>query len=136
MAIKAEEVFQHLDKEWNWIAKDSNGGVCVFYDKPIKEFLSWDTNNAFTKLPLDIDFGTDDWTKCCVKIPIDESEWLGKLCWFWNDNEDDKLVYVLEAINISIDYKIDNPYEPIAPIAPTKHCRPLTKEEVIELTVG
>ena len=44
--------FKCIDKEYKWIAKDKDGEVCIYINKPKKEDVSWD-NFSFYK-PLDI----------------------------------------------------------------------------------
>ena len=44
--------FKCSDKKYKWIAKDKDGEVCIYINKPKKEDVSWD-NFSFYK-PLDI----------------------------------------------------------------------------------
>ena len=44
--------FKCIDKKFKWIAKDKDGGVCIYINKPKKEDVSWN-NFSFYK-PLDI----------------------------------------------------------------------------------
>ena len=44
--------FKYIDKKFEWIAKDKDGEVCIYINKPKKEDVSWD-NFSFYK-PLDI----------------------------------------------------------------------------------
>ena len=44
--------FKCIDKKYKWIAKDKDGEVCIYINKPKKEDVSWD-NFSFYK-PLDI----------------------------------------------------------------------------------
>ena len=44
--------FKMIDKKYKWIAKDKDGEVCIYINKPKKEDVSWD-NFSFYK-PLDI----------------------------------------------------------------------------------
>ena len=44
--------FKCIDKKFEWIAKDKDGEVCIYINKPKKEDVSWD-NFSFYK-PLDI----------------------------------------------------------------------------------
>ena len=59
--------------------------------------------------------------------PVDEREWIGKPCWFWNNSDDNKLLDILHTIDThgvcklyrGLYYGYDN-------------CKPATKEEVLE----
>ena len=44
--------FKCIDKKFKWIAKDKDGEVCIYINKPKKEDVSWN-NFSFYK-PLDI----------------------------------------------------------------------------------
>ena len=44
--------FKCIDKEWEWIAKDKDGEVCIYINKPKKEDVSWDNFSLYK--PLDI----------------------------------------------------------------------------------
>ena len=46
------DFFKCIDKKFEWIAKDKDGEVCIYINKPKKEDVSWD-NFSFYK-PLDI----------------------------------------------------------------------------------
>ena len=45
-------ILRNIDKKYKWIAKDKDGEVCIYINKPKKEDVSWD-NFSFYK-PLDI----------------------------------------------------------------------------------
>lgn len=56
--------------------------------------------------------------------PIDYSKYIGCLCWFWDDLEEEKTIGILEYISN------DNfPYNCIANLS-YKHCRPVKPEEI------
>ena len=44
--------FKCIDKKFEWIAKDKDGEVCIYINKPKKEDVSW--NNFSLYKPLDI----------------------------------------------------------------------------------
>ena len=44
--------FKCIDKKYKWIAKDIDGGVCIYINKPKKEDVSWVNFGSYK--PLDI----------------------------------------------------------------------------------
>ena len=44
--------FKMIDKKYKWIAKDKDGEVCIYINKPKKEDVSWDNFSLYK--PLDI----------------------------------------------------------------------------------
>ena len=44
--------FKCIDKKFEWIAKDKDGEVCIYINKPKKEDVSWDNFSLYK--PLDI----------------------------------------------------------------------------------
>ena len=44
--------FKCIDKKYKWIAKDKDGEVCIYINKPKKEDVSWDNFSLYK--PLDI----------------------------------------------------------------------------------
>ena len=44
--------FKYIDKKFEWIAKDKDGEVCIYINKPKKEDVSWDNFSLYK--PLDI----------------------------------------------------------------------------------
>ena len=45
--------FEFIDKEYKWIAKDKDGEVCIYIDKPKKEDKCWNCNPYYFFKPLD-----------------------------------------------------------------------------------
>lgn len=79
-------------------------------------------------------FDDDYWDYTRIKInwrdktkitrPVDESQWIGKLCWFWDKNEQ-PFIAVLEKIMPELRYKY------ITTDGETyKCCRPVRRDEV------
>ncbi len=60
-----------------------------------------------------------------ITRPVDESEWVGCLCWFWDEYPKDKHLGILEKIET--DY--DRPYR--VPIdRGYQYCRPVRRDEI------
>lgn len=80
-------------------------------------------------------FDDDCWDYTHIKInwrdkteitrPVDESQWIGKLCWFWDKNFEKRALGVLKVIDIESEcpYKMQN-------YAVWQHCRPVRRDEV------
>ena len=60
-----------------------------------------------------------------ITRPVDETEWIGCLCWFWDRNPEEKYLGVLNKINR--DYY--GPYEEVGGDY-YKYCRPVRRDEV------
>lgn len=140
--IKANEIFKlkDLDKRWKWVARNKNGLTALFSIKPTKSKDYWTVHDECFCISdlfndLELDFGTNDWTKCIAERPIDYSKYIGKLGIFADDEE--KLNYKAETIYIlsSINNKSESIYK-FTDIdgACWKYFRPLTKEEIEKLT--
>jgi len=140
MKIKANEIFKlkDLNNKWKWIAKDGDGTICLYTIKPRKSDYCWyyddecfNITNLFNG--SDIDFGTDDWNNCIAEIPVNYTDYIGKLGIFSDSEEElnlkSKNIYILYSINDGTSYKFID-------ITGTgwKFFRPLTKEEIEELT--
>ena len=140
MKIKANEIFKlkDLDKRWKWITKDKFGSLYVFSIKPTQSKDRWTNHDqcfCMSELfnDLELDFGTNDWTKCLAERPIDYNKYIGKLGIFANCEEKlnfkDGQISILSSINNKSVYKF---------IAVNgldwEYFRPLTKEETEELT--
>lgn len=63
--------------------------------------------------------------KTKITRPVDETQWIGKLCWFWHRNFEKRALGVLEVIDIESEcpYKMQN-------YAVWEHCRPVRRDEV------
>lgn len=80
-------------------------------------------------------FNDDCWDYTHIKInwrdkteinrPVEESQWIGKLCWFWDKNFEKRALGVLKVIDIESEcpYKMQN-------YAVWQHCRPVRRDEV------
>lgn len=59
-----------------------------------------------------------------ITRPVDESRWIGKLCWFW-DNGEPPVIGILDRIATDVSYKYINTGEETY-----KCCRPVRRDEV------
>lgn len=59
-----------------------------------------------------------------ITRPVDESQWIGKLCWFW-DNGEPPVIGILDRIATDVSYKYINTDEETY-----KCCRPVCRNEV------
>lgn len=59
-----------------------------------------------------------------ITRPVDESQWIGKLCWFW-DNGEPPVIGILDRIATDVSYKYINTDEETY-----KFCRPVRRDEV------
>lgn len=142
--IKAKDIFKlkNLDKKWKWIAKDRDNRIYIYALKPKNEYKLWNNVSYFIEITNtfqeEIDFGTDDWTKCCVERPVDYSQYIGKLGIFSDRKDSLKLECVeMDMVHLSILENIDDK-KMFWPRAYRDYCfryfRPLTKEEIKQLT--
>ena len=60
-----------------------------------------------------------------ITRPVDESQWIGKLCWFWDENPEEKRLGILEKI----DRVYPNPYEEVSGRC-YQNGRPVRRSEV------
>lgn len=63
---------------------------------------------------------------CTVEEPEEYAEWIGKLCWFWNDDREQKDISILNEVEIN---------DSILPFGNYhdcwyQHCRPVKTDEV------
>lgn len=78
-------------------------------------------------------FNDDRWDFTRIKInwrdkteitrPVDESQWIGKLCWFQEEKNTMPFIGVLESIK-------GDEYNCAAHLTPCKVCRPVRRSEV------
>lgn len=59
-----------------------------------------------------------------ITRPADEAQWIGKLCWFWDKNEQ-PFIAVLKKIMLESRYKYTTTDE-----EGYKYCRPVRRDEV------
>lgn len=59
-----------------------------------------------------------------ITRPVDEAQWIGKLCWFWDKNEQ-PFIAVLKKIMLESRYKYTTTDE-----EGYKYCRPVRRDEV------
>ena len=62
--------------------------------------------------------------KTKITRPVDETQWIGKLCWFWTDNEKSATIGILGRKTPGGNYQEEktNEYYP--------YCRPVRRDEV------
>ena len=63
--------------------------------------------------------------KTLITRPVDETQWVGCLCWFWDGNPEEKYLGVLKKI----DRDYYGPYEEVSGKY-YKNCRPVRRDEV------
>lgn len=79
-------------------------------------------------------FNDDCWDFTRIKInwrdkteitrPFDDTQWIGKLCWFQEEKNTMPFIGVLESIN-------GDEYQCEAHLTPCKVCRPVRRDEVL-----
>ena len=69
-------------------------------------------------LPLKIKWGD----KKSVTRPVDKSKWIGCLCWFWDDEEDNKAIGILHQIRKDWFYRLGE--------CGYSNCHPVKREEI------
>lgn len=129
MKIAAKEIQKAIDPKARWIAKDENGTVSWFDDKPRicgKEWGIIGFNGLLGKIEVS-EFEGKDWTECCLELDPDYSKWCGCLCYFWDDEGDNFIIGILEGVyenqrdNGSFKYQNGRLF---------RHCRPVRRDEV------
>lgn len=90
--------------------------------------IRWTANNSVVFLDKDgiiTNLFPIDWRdKIEITRPVDESQWIGKLCWFWDKNEQ-PFIAVLKKIMLESRYKYTTTDE-----EGYKYCRPVRRDEV------
>lgn len=84
--ITIEQLLESVDSEFEprWIAKDNNGLVCAYTEKPLQGISSWYDGGKYVHighLKLS-EFDGKDWTECLYEVPrktTGQIEKLGKL---------------------------------------------------------
>lgn len=140
MKIKANEIFKlkDLNKKWKWLAKDKNGLIYLYNIKPIPIQNCWTMHDECFCISdffndLELDFGTDDWTKCIAERPIDYSKYIGKLGIF--DDSEEKLNFKYGKFSILSFIDNESCYKFIdVNGAYWRYFKPLTKEEIEKIT--
>lgn len=65
--------------------------------------------------------------KIAIVRPVDESEWVGCLCWFWDDKEEGAILGELDSIyGVSCRYHRKNNVITVG----YDHCRPVRRDEI------
>ena len=71
--ITIEQLLESLDSELEprWIAKDNNGLICAYTEKPLQGISSWYDGGKYVHighLKLS-EFDGKDWTECIYEVP-------------------------------------------------------------------
>ncbi len=70
-----KNILKIIDKKYNWIAKDSDGAVCIYKDKPVKEEKDWeDRKYDFETLTKLFDGSLFDWLSWDNEEPVNLRE--------------------------------------------------------------
>lgn len=117
----------------NWIAKNMSGNIYVYNNKPYKNELGYfwevsDVKSYCTEIPFDIkEFKDKPWEECLIEREYDYSDWIGKLCWFWEDDASgEKVLGVLGGYKEGNEYRFHNKTDTYT----YTHCAPVCKDEV------
>lgn len=139
--ITIDQFWESCTEDWaNYVAKDKDGTILIYDLKPRCGAKEWKGKSDRVQcICVDIDFETDDWTRCINKRPrydVDEFNWIGKLCWFWDTDiqgkEYGRHISVLVKFRPELRlFKFTDDKE-----MSSECCRPLTKEEIEKLTLG
>lgn len=118
MTMTLKEIYQALINDETLISKSGNK-VRIKNNKLVEE----DGSQNYTSFA-----SPESWS--IYKDPNDPKNWIGKLCWFWDICEDDKLIGFLS------DYcpKNESPFWRDKGFT-WENCRPLTREEVEQYLV-
>ena len=97
----------------------------VYKDTPSDEIELYDKNRTFMGSCGHIRVNWHD--KVQITRPVDESDWIGCLCWFWNYEKDSPGLGHLKAIDDqNVDYKYIKKETKIG----YKNCRPVRRGEI------
>ncbi|MDR3243257.1 MAG: hypothetical protein LBT79_00750 [Elusimicrobiota bacterium] len=136
--MKAIDVFkiEGLNPEINFIAKDDNGAIFGFQDKPSCEVAggewmksSYKDYHRLDKI-LQIEFDNDNWTKCIVERPIDYASMVGKWGVF---SAFEKLDFLNGFVSKLEKYNCSNRCRFVSRSIDYEYFRPLTQEEKEEI---
>ena len=140
-----ETIWNSVPEKFKWIAADDDLVVRAFTEIPWAEkynFFSEEDEGEW--IYVCGKEGYIPWftglRESLIERPMDYGEWVGKLCWFWGDNENKEGLHVGFCASISEDLK--HKFE----CSDTKcrddfmrifytNCRPLTEEEALNLVV-
>lgn len=106
-----ELLWSILPEEVVSVAVDSKGMIDIEYECTIERLIQ-----------LSFAFNINWRDKKEIRRPVDESEWIGKLCWFWDDCEEQKVFGLLEESSFMYHTTSNHPNR-------FTNCRPLTLEE-------
>ena len=68
LSTTEKTILYNIDKKYKYIAKDSNGDICVYVTRPYKKESIWNTHNDFTKLPYSKLFKFIKWDNPCPYV--------------------------------------------------------------------
>lgn len=131
--FKAQKVLKNFKTfKANWIAKDIDGNIYVYNNKPYKNERDcfWEETgdkSCYAEIPFDIkEFKDKHWEECLIEREHDYSDWIGKLCWFWEFGTSDKVLGVLGGYKKGDVFPFHNGNN----TCPYTHCAPVRKDEV------
>lgn len=129
--ISIKDIKKIIDKRAGWIAKDAEGDVWWFQEKPSQSFgKMWNTTAevVFGRLGyVEVEeFQGKNWADCCLPLPDTEEDWVGCLCLFWNEDEISRRRHsILMKINDASPF----PYQDKLGLS-WSCCRPVKPEEI------
>lgn len=131
--FKAQKVLKNFKMfKANWITKDINGNIYVYKNKPYKNEIGgfWEDIGdkiCYADIPFDIkEFKDKHWEECLIEREYDYSDWIGKLCWFWEEIEDEKVWGVFGGYKKGNEHRFYNKTDTNT----YTHCAPVCKDEV------
>ena len=128
--IKGQEIFKYIDPQARYIAKDGNGAVYWFgKNKPyyIDKTKKWCPVGLFGRLgKIEIEeFKDKELKECILEKEPNYEEWIGYLCWFYDEESEQPQISVLKKI---VD-ECSHPYLSNGNCQ-YKHCRPVRPSEI------
>lgn len=93
----------------------------IYKDTPTNELEFYDKDGEYIDSCAHIRVNWHG--KTLITRPVDESEWIGKLCWFQEEKGTMPFIGVLESIT-------GDKYKCEAYLTPCKVCRPVRRDEV------
>lgn len=127
--IKGHEIFKCIDPHAHYLAKDENGKIYWFVHKPYykesdKEWFRSTIFGCLGKIEIE-EFQNKPSGECILEKEQDHREWIGCLCWFYDEENGFTQISVLDEVNIECSY----PYLSCGNCQ-YKHCRPVKPSEI------
>lgn len=143
--ITIKDIQKVIDKRARYITRDYDGTIRWFNDEPVSNRVDkcWVTNTRpgkekiFGSLGKIVVDGFDhwhNWYDCCEELEPDYDDCIGKLCWFWDDDEEGERGKINQRIGI-LGGLNDESYAEYHFYDKTSndsfsHCKPIKPEEV------